>query len=392
MFGSTILEVAIGLALMFLMLSLVASAVREGIEGVIKARAVNLERGIRTVFDDPKGVGLARLFYEHPLISSLYHDDFAPAAKRFFGRNLPTYIPSRTFSSVLIDLVTRGPSAGPYAALQTGSVPSVAQLRANVHRIPSAHVQRAFLSAIDGADGDLNRVRENLEAWFDSAMNSVSGAYRRRTQLYLFIIGAVIATFLNVNTFTVADHLWRDDRARAALANRAGQLDSAYHRMISDSSLSPEDAKRLYGDLQSLTLPIGWDRRPPGPPSSAGASAHFSYWAKQVFGLALTAFAIMLGAPFWFDTLNKFVVIRSTVKPREKTGDEGSEDRQTEPSKDRAASTTTAATTPASGTPTVGAAAATGAASSALAAASTGAPTPPHTDQEWASGTEDGIL
>jgi hypothetical protein len=43
-------------------------------------------------------------------------------------------------------------------------------------------------------------------------------------------------------------------------------------------------------------------------------------------GWLLTAFAISLGAPFWFDSLNKLMVIRSTVKPREKSKEEGSKD------------------------------------------------------------------
>jgi hypothetical protein len=328
MLGSTILEVAIGLAFMFLMLSLVASAVREGIEGIIKARAVNLERGIRALLDDKDGTGLARTFYEHPLISSLFQDRFVPAAKRFFGGKLPTYIPARSFASVLIDLAWRSPEPDPFAALQTAPASSVAELRANVNRVPSPFVQRALLAAIDGAGEDMNRVRENLEAWFDSAMNSVSGWYRRRTQLHLFVIGLIVAAVLNVNTFTIADHLWRDDLARATLAERAGSVatDTAYGRLAGGDTLSSEDSRRLYADLRSLSLPIGWDRRPPTPPSPSALSVHFSYWSKQVFGLALTAFAIMLGAPFWFDTLNKFVVIRSTVKPREKTAEGGSED------------------------------------------------------------------
>jgi hypothetical protein len=41
--------------------------------------------------------------------------------------------------------------------------------------------------------------------------------------------------------------------------------------------------------------------------------------------------AISLGAPFWFDLLNKFMVIRSTVKPHEKSPEESSEDRQASP-------------------------------------------------------------
>jgi hypothetical protein len=46
-----------------------------------------------------------------------------------------------------------------------------------------------------------------------------------------------------------------------------------------------------------------------------------------VLGLLITAFAISLGAPFWFDLLNKFMIVRATVKPKEKSPDEASVDR-----------------------------------------------------------------
>jgi hypothetical protein len=36
----------------------------------------------------------------------------------------------------------------------------------------------------------------------------------------------------------------------------------------------------------------------------------------------MTGLAVSLGAPFWFDLLNKFIVVRSTVKPTEKSGPE----------------------------------------------------------------------
>ena len=55
MFGSEILDVAIGVALVFLMMSFLATAIREAIESVVKARAVYLERGIRQLLDDIEG-------------------------------------------------------------------------------------------------------------------------------------------------------------------------------------------------------------------------------------------------------------------------------------------------------------------------------------------------
>jgi hypothetical protein len=45
-------------------------------------------------------------------------------------------------------------------------------------------------------------------------------------------------------------------------------------------------------------------------------------------GWFLTAIAMTLGAPFWFDLLNQIMVIRSTIKPQEKSGPEASKDPQ----------------------------------------------------------------
>jgi hypothetical protein len=332
MFGSKILDVAIGLILIYLMLSLVASAVREAAEGFVKSRAVELERGIRSLLDDPEGRGLVRSLYEHPLIYSLYPNQFRPAKRRFSGGNLPTYIPARNFAVALLDLAARGP-IGAYAAQQTAVDLSPDGLRASVQRIPSPFVRHAILTAIDTAHGDVARVQKNLEEWYDSAMDRVSGHYKRRTQLWLFVIGLGTTLALNVNTVTIADYLSKNEQVRAALVDRAGATarDSFYRRVAGDAVVDRATADAVYADLQALRLPIGWERQLPRPRPAPGEDRFwydFWYYVKLGAGLLLTAFAIMLGAPFWFDLLNKFMVIRSTVKPKEKSPEESSEDRQ----------------------------------------------------------------
>ncbi len=77
--------------------------------------------------------------------------------------------------------------------------------------------------------------------------------------------------------------------------------------------------------LQGLGLPIGWES--PGdewPGRNPGA--WMSRIQTHLLGWLLTALAISLGAPFWFDLLNKFIVIRSAVKPHEKSPEEGPKD------------------------------------------------------------------
>lgn len=97
-----------------------------------------------------------------------------------------------------------------------------------------------------------------------------------------------------------------------------------------------DDARNAFKDVSDLGIPLGWSR---GAPHTLVAACHNwrDYHAyidvildgnawEVLIGWILTAIAISLGAPFWFDILNKFMVIRSTVKPQEKSKNEASKD------------------------------------------------------------------
>ena len=78
MFGSEMLDIIISLIFVYLLLSLICSALREGIETWLKQRAVYLERGIRELLHDRTGEGLTKMLYNHPLIFSLFQGDYEP--------------------------------------------------------------------------------------------------------------------------------------------------------------------------------------------------------------------------------------------------------------------------------------------------------------------------
>jgi hypothetical protein len=67
--------------------------------------------------------------------------------------------------------------------------------------------------------------------------------------------------------------------------------------------------------LSVLGLPIGWNSNDPRVYPGTNALG----WVSKIVGWLLTALAISLGSPFWFDLLNKFMIVRSTVKPKEKS-------------------------------------------------------------------------
>ncbi len=323
MFGSEILDVAIGLTLMFLLLSLVSSSIKEALETVMKYRARDLERGIHEMFGTVEGKNLVALFYNHPLINGLFQGTYNPKD----ARNLPSYIPSKTFSLAVMDLIwlsgKRDPKGGPPSDPVADFKQAVTQMAGD------SNLAGALLPLIESAGNDIEKVRANIEHWYDSAMDRVSGWYKRRTQVIIAIIGLLLAAFMNIDTLGIARYLNTDQTSRSVLIERAQKL--------RDAGL-PADK----GSMTDLSDPLGWIERQGGLPlgwaleREAGQSdadydrdwrrppKTITGWIYKIGGLLFTVFAISLGAPFWFDVLNRIMVIRSTVKPEEKSPEEKS--------------------------------------------------------------------
>jgi hypothetical protein len=326
MLGSAALDASIGLILVYLVLSLVCSAFNELLEGFLKHRAADLEKGIRVLLSDPNGTGLAKQLYEHPLVAGL----FPGAYKAGVAENLPSYIPSRNFALALLDVLmpagTATPSgaAGTLAAAAAPAPHALASVRAAVAAMTAApQVQRALLTLIDAAGDDITQARMNIEQWFNGGMDRVSGWYKRRKQKIILAIGLLVAIVVNVSSITVAKTLWSNQTLRESLAAVAQDYIEAQNK-IQPGEDPRHRLDRNVQQLESFGLPIGWTWEQDDPRSIKQLDP--GIWLERVLGWLLTACAISFGAPFWFDLLNKFTVIRSTVKPHEKSPEETSKD------------------------------------------------------------------
>ena len=378
MFNTTILDVAIGMIFIYLLLSLLSSAANEMIETILKQRAVYLERGIRELLEPgtKSGAdGLVSQLYSHPLINSLFEGTYEKsgiksAARYIKGTNLPSYIPSRNFALALMDLAApstaptdQSGAAGATSSSSTSPGKDAELLRAKVEKIENPQVRQALTTLIDAAGNDVVRVRMNIEDWFNSSMDRVSGWYKRRSHAIVLVLGLLVAILVNADTVLIVRKLASDRPLRESMVAAA----DAYARQnaiqspsttstpsttsaccgpnststptantapaapcVSDECKGHEDTpqcklKITQCQIAALGLPIGW---------GSETDPRLQWNPKQVpqiikthiLGWLLTALAISLGAPFWFDMLNKFIVIRSTVKPKEKSPEEKSKD------------------------------------------------------------------
>ena len=337
MFGSEILDVGIGLALFYSLLAILATTFRELVEALLKSRGRTLERAIEEML----GPDNARQLYNHPLLNGLYRGVHRKEDRALLGfrasaaeigrriaepirrrHSLPSYIPARTFALALFDTVTSQSGFGrrvPAGDDQGGrSTPFLSltharrTIEARGHRLGNAEV--AVLTAIDAAQYDVDRAIAELEAWYNGSMDRAAGWYKRQTQWIILLVAVLLTVTLNANSLTIADHLYRNPSARDAFVQRASTA-------IPDTAAQALQFHEVRAQLDSLRLPLGW------PAEVDQRRERIEYAGQQWLGWLITILAICLGAPFWFDVLNKLMVIRSTVKPREKSQEEGSEDR-----------------------------------------------------------------
>ena len=290
MFNSSVIDVAIGLVFVFLLLSLICTAAHEIIEAFMKARASNLERGICELAGSNSQDFVTRL-YSHGLINSLFKGTYNAAAKGFFSkRNLPSYIPSKNFALAVIDMKNAG-----------------VNLPQNI---------RDALKAFETVAGqDVAQLQLHIEEWYNGAMERVSGWYKRRSQWIVLTLGLAAAIAVNADCIDIAKRLSTDSNLRQSVERMAETTVKA--NPVNDQRTPLDRIKEDLASLDGIGLPLGWGKT--APEALEMVKLHWAGWL-------LTALAISLGAPFWFDMLNKIMVVRSTVKPSEKSGPEASKD------------------------------------------------------------------
>jgi len=390
MFGSFILDVAVGMVFIYLLLSLIASGVNEILASLVQSRAANLERGLRSLFSgDSIASGTATLvdnIYNHGLIRGLYPDPeldlrlrdssgviqevkivlgwwtkfrlrlqkwvgIAPALAVEGVKNpllLPSYIPGRAFALAMIDILNQDKLNGKPA------IQNIEDFLASHHKqFANNKAVEALLTLLIDAKSDakedyqkLQKFQANLENWYNDAMDRVSGWYKRYTQKVLMIVGLVLAIAFNVNSINIAHLLWVDRDIRDGMVSAATDYlkdhpsattagTQPVQPLAPDQLTADQLVKRMESSVQAVDqvttkymLPVGWRYTP------AEYTCLWHQYPKDMalkaaitlVGWLITAGALSLGASFWFDMLNKIMVVRNTVKPQEKSQTEQSKD------------------------------------------------------------------
>ncbi|NMG06172.1 hypothetical protein [Brasilonema sp. UFV-L1] len=384
-----ILDIALGLIFIYLILSLLASEIQELITTLLQWRAKHLKDSIQLLLaggseteesEVNEAIALVQKLYQDPLINTLNQQAKDRIKHDFQHRNepkllkdkqsAPSYIPSETFAATLLETLkipelisyVRNPSEetttnlhmilSSYKELKTaindknsdsyktiqniyGDISENDEFKKLVQGLPK-HVPNNLITSlsvlaqrsrikINNLKEEMNQFQKEVETWFDRSMDRTSGVYRRNAKGVSILIGISVAILTNTDTFFVLKRLSQDSAIRSAITQ------SAIQQNIIDNENARNQFKELLGNA---SVPIGWQNiSQQFEPLRTSRGNSLNNWLLRIwlvfkifFGWIVSGLAIAMGAPFWFDILNKVINVRNSgPKPTKYTKDQPSE-------------------------------------------------------------------
>ena len=358
MLDNPLLNICIGLIFLFLLLSIITTALQEVVANIMSLRGKYLIKAIRAMIADG---GTRADFFKHPLIYSLFRGKLKPTPSSEEPKRPPSYIPARNFAIAAYDVTvgTKPSVRGENAEEARRSATSLGSAVALAFALAAQQPEKPVTAA--GVTASAQAIIAELEKLYNDTMDRATGWYRRCAQYISLVLGLLVATALNADAIHIGRQLWNNPGLSESAAKAAesfaqsnkGRLKSACATDSGPASAATDqgcemtlaEVRRHLDQLASVHFPIGWvfteDQRATSgevasperiepeegrqPASGQQAKAGWREWswpARQpgqsvlsaIVGILLSAVAISLGSSFWFDTLNRCMSLRAAGK------------------------------------------------------------------------------
>jgi hypothetical protein len=307
---TVILEIAVGLAFVYLVVAMAASAGQELLATLLNVRSANLMDGIQTLLASSPGAPGGALAWLGSLLrvgvpkaaggatqaeaDLINHVCNHPLVKPMGPDSKPSYVASGNFALALLDGLQ----------LQDGSeLPLLSQVENTIVALPPGAARAALETFVRNAGGDPDKLRAAFASWFDDAMDRLSGAYKLWVHRITFVIGLLLAAALNIDSLDIIDTM-------AVHATTRQETAAGVRAYLKDHPEPPSagDISTLLQVFGSLPLPVGRSDWPWVSAQKAFANPDpLHAVVLPLIGWLITAAAAALGAPVWFELLASLV-------------------------------------------------------------------------------------
>ncbi len=316
---TALVDVAIGLIVIYLGASLFVTVLNEYVSQTLKLRGRQLARDLASLINgDGRAQTVIDYLRSNPALTKFFEASrwrFWPVAK------IPSYVDPKVLAQMLVGGAQQFPSAATLNTVVT-----------SLKSLPNSQLKTQLLALSQSTSKSVDELVENISKWADQTLTMMGEVYKKKLQWISFGIGLVVAIVFNIDTVAVTTRLYRDKEARAAAVAVAESVTTVSKndfdtcsQMSLEKARQDDKCKALVGLVETVrehnrklgTLPFG-------RPEADSVGAFFTSLATttwhQVVGWLLTGLALSLGAPFWFDFLNKLVNVRHGMRKPDSEG------------------------------------------------------------------------
>ena len=282
---SLVLEVAVGLIVIYYILGSVVSLITQWINEFFESRGRALEQYLIKLVGDKKIGDLKNL----PQLQSLRPIRFKGPLSVFGSVTEPKMIekiPVATLVDAYFDL----------AGLTAKKEMELLELAELVDRLPDSEGKQAFITWINQGVTSIAELRVRATSYFTGILEQAAATFRARARSFVIILSIGITILFGTDTIQLARNLWTNAELRAIAA---AQANAVVAREGASADLSD-----LIDDLSQYSIKIGWWQTQQFPEgNNVGDWALFIF--LKVLGLGVTAAAVSQGSSFWYDLLKK---------------------------------------------------------------------------------------
>jgi len=280
-----VLEVAIGLIVVYYLLGSVVSLVTQWINEGLESRGKALEQYLLKIVGDKKLDELVKL----PQMQSLRPIRYKGLLSVFGSATEPKKIekvPVSTLVDAFFDL----------SGLTSKKEMDLLQLAELIDKLPESEGKNAFISWINQGVTSIEDLRKRSTDYFCGLLDQAAATFKARARSFVIILSILITVLFGTDSIELAKTLWTNAELRAVAAAQADAV-------VAQGG-STRDLNNLIADLGKFSIKLGWWQTQTVPQTTDIAA-----WAWFVFlkalGLGLTAAAVSQGSSFWYDLLKK---------------------------------------------------------------------------------------
>ena len=308
-----LIEIAISMVGLYIIFSIVNSALVEGYAQVVNKRGDFLKQSLDNFFQDPEKetINLADELYKHKLIQAFMKKK---------GVN-PSYIDSNIFTQAFMELV--------FQDTHTKDTEFEGKIKEGVSDKLPGDLEKTLNFIINKAREksgvNMDKVQEEIEGLYGSYMSRVGEWYKQKMKVILGISGLLLAFSLNLDSVNFFNALKSDGelrREQVAISKQLYENQAAIElkaKSLKDSlnitGLSPADIKKNTDELLTQILDENSAKTLEGNFSEFGIGVH-KFFKKgktgieyfwSILGIGLTGLALSFGSSFWFGLLKKLL-------------------------------------------------------------------------------------